>query len=88
MYRQSRFSAFTRTALRGARRHWMAISIPIAIILMLAYAIAFLIDEPLTSRSPKAAAQRGAATRMRTGVASDAARKAAHTRTRRRRTRR
>jgi uncharacterized protein DUF748 len=47
VYRQSRFSAFTRTALRGARRHWMAISIPIAIILMLAYAIAFLIDEPL-----------------------------------------
>ena len=41
-----------------------------------------------TSRSPNAAAQRGAATRMRTGVANDAARKAARTRTRRRRTRR
>jgi hypothetical protein len=41
-----------------------------------------------TSRSPKAAAQRGAATRMRMGVASEAARKAARTRTRRRRTRR
>jgi len=37
-----------------------------------------------TSRSPKAAAQRGAATRVRTGVASDAARKAARTRKRRR----
>ena len=32
--------------LRGARRHWMAI-IPIAVILILAYAIAFLIDAPL-----------------------------------------
>lgn len=41
-----------------------------------------------TSRSPKAAAQRGAATRMRTGVASEAARKAARTKQRRRRTRR
>jgi hypothetical protein len=36
-----------------------------------------------TSRSPKAAALRGAATRMRTGVASEAARKAARTRKRR-----
>src|SRR4029453_14174738 len=47
VYRQSRFSATTRTALRGARRHWMAIGIPIAVILVLADAIAFLIDEPL-----------------------------------------
>jgi hypothetical protein len=47
VYRQSRFSAITRTALRGSRRHWMAIGIPIAVILILAYAIAFLIDEPL-----------------------------------------
>ena len=47
MYSQSRFSAITHTALRGARRHWMAIGIPIAVILALAYAIAFLIDEPL-----------------------------------------
>jgi hypothetical protein len=37
-----------------------------------------------TSRSPKAAAQRGAATRMRMGIASEAARKAARTRKRRR----
>jgi hypothetical protein len=36
-----------------------------------------------TSRSPKAAARRGAATRMRTGIASEAARKAARTRKRR-----
>ena len=35
-----------------------------------------------TSRSPKAAAQRGAATRMRTGIASEAARKGARTRKR------
>ena len=47
MYSQSRFAAITHTALRGARRHWMAIGIPIAVILLLAYAIAFLIDEPL-----------------------------------------
>ena len=37
-----------------------------------------------TSRSPKAAAQRGAATRMRMGIASEAARKAARTRKRHR----
>jgi hypothetical protein len=37
-----------------------------------------------TSRSPKAAAQRGAATRTRMGIASKAARKAARTRKRRR----
>lgn len=36
-----------------------------------------------TRRSPKAAAQRGAATRVRTGIASEAARKAARTRMRR-----
>ncbi len=36
-----------------------------------------------TSRSPQAAAQRGAATRVRTGIASKAARKAARTRMRR-----
>src|SRR5438876_11807072 len=35
-----------------------------------------------TSRSPKAAAGRGAATRVRTGIASEAARKAARTRMR------
>jgi uncharacterized protein DUF6496 len=37
-----------------------------------------------TDRSPKAAAQRAAATRKRTGIAGQAARKAARTRTRRR----
>jgi Family of unknown function (DUF6496) len=37
-----------------------------------------------TNRSPEAAAQRGAATRMRMGIASEAARKAARTRKRRR----
>jgi Family of unknown function (DUF6496) len=36
-----------------------------------------------TSRSPKAAARRGAATRVRTGIASEAAQKAARTRMRR-----
>jgi hypothetical protein len=41
-------------------------------------------DRRGTSRSPKVAAQRGAATRMRLGVASEAARKAASTRKRRR----
>src|SRR4030095_4862068 len=46
MYRHSRVSAITRTALRGARRHWIAIGIPIAVILILAYSIAFLIEEP------------------------------------------
>jgi len=47
VYSQSRFSAIMPTALRGARRHWMAIGVPFAVILALGYAIAFLIDEPL-----------------------------------------
>jgi hypothetical protein len=47
VYSQSRFSSITRATLRGARRHWMAIGIPIAVILILAYAIAFLfVDTP------------------------------------------
>ncbi len=36
-----------RAGLRGARRHWMAIAIPIAVLVILAVTIAFLIDEPL-----------------------------------------
>ena len=47
MYRQSKLSTIARTGLHGARRHWMAIAIPIAILLVLAYTIASLIDEPL-----------------------------------------
>ena len=47
MYRESKLSTITSAGLRGARRHWMAIGIPIAILLVIAYTIAFLIDEPL-----------------------------------------
>lgn len=47
MYSRSRFSMIARAGLQGARRHWIAIAIPIAILLLIAYTIAFLIDEPL-----------------------------------------
>ena len=47
LYTRSKFSTITQAGLRGARRHWMAIGIPIAILLIIAYTIAFLIDEPL-----------------------------------------
>jgi hypothetical protein len=33
--------------MRGARRHWLAVGIPIAALLLVVYTIAFLIDEPL-----------------------------------------
>jgi hypothetical protein len=36
-----------RAGRRGARRHWIAITVPLAILVILAYALAFLIDEPL-----------------------------------------
>jgi hypothetical protein len=44
---RSRLSTIADAGLRGAKRHWMAIAIPIAILVILAGAIAFLIDEPL-----------------------------------------
>jgi len=47
LYTRSKFATITQAGLRGARRHWMAIGIPIAILLIIAYTIAFLIDEPL-----------------------------------------
>jgi len=43
----SKASAIGRAALRGIRRHWVVISAPIAIMLVVAYAVAFLSDEPL-----------------------------------------
>ena len=47
MYRESKLSTITSAGLRDARRHWMAIGIPIAILLVIAYTVASLIDEPL-----------------------------------------
>lgn len=47
MYTRSQFSTIAQAGVRGARRHWLAIAIPIAIVLILAYTIASLIDEPL-----------------------------------------
>jgi len=47
LYTRSKFATITQAGLRGARRHWMAIGIPIAVVLIIAYTIAFLIDEPL-----------------------------------------
>ena len=47
MYTRSKFSTIAHVGLRGVRRHWIAITIPIAIVLLLAYIVAFAIDEPL-----------------------------------------
>jgi hypothetical protein len=47
VYTRSQFSTIAQAGVRGARRHWLAIAIPIAIVLILAYAITSLIDEPL-----------------------------------------
>jgi hypothetical protein len=47
VYTRSQFSTIAQAGVRGARRHWLAIAIPIAIVLILAYTIASLIDEPL-----------------------------------------
>jgi hypothetical protein len=47
VYTRSKFSTIAHAGWRGARRHWMAIGIPIAILLLLAYVVAFAIDEPL-----------------------------------------
>jgi hypothetical protein len=47
VYRESKLSTIASAGLRGARRHWMAIGIPIAVLLLLAYTLAFLLDEPL-----------------------------------------
>jgi len=47
LYTRSKFATIMQAGLRGARRHWMAIGTPIAILLIIAYTIAFLIDEPL-----------------------------------------
>ena len=47
MYTRSWLSTVSHAGLRGARRHWIAIGVPIAILLILVYTIAFLTDEPL-----------------------------------------
>ena len=49
MYTRTMASAFGRATLRGVRRHWVAISVPIAIVLLIVYTVAFLLDhdEPL-----------------------------------------
>ena len=40
-------AAIGRAGVRGIRRHWIAITVPIALVVILAYAIAFMLDEPL-----------------------------------------
>jgi len=36
-----------RAGLRGVRHHWLAITVPLAIVLVVAYGVAVVIDEPL-----------------------------------------
>lgn len=40
-------AAIGRAGLRGIRRHWLAITVPIALVVIAAYAVAFMLDEPL-----------------------------------------
>src|SRR5262249_6869805 len=47
VYTRSRFSTIAQAGLRGARRHWMAIAIPIAALLIIVFTIAVLTDEPM-----------------------------------------
>ena len=47
MYTRSRFSTIAHAGLRGARRHWMAIGIPLAALLIIVLTVAFLVDEPM-----------------------------------------
>jgi peptidoglycan/LPS O-acetylase OafA/YrhL len=44
---RAKVSAVWRATLGGARRHWMVIGGAIALVLIVAYAVASLIDEPL-----------------------------------------
>jgi hypothetical protein len=46
MIRQ-RAAGIGRAGLRGIRRHWVIISVPIVLVVIAAYAIAFMLDEPL-----------------------------------------
>jgi Domain of Unknown Function (DUF748) len=39
--------AVWRSGVRGVRRHWLAITVPLAIVLLLAFGVAFMTDEPL-----------------------------------------
>jgi hypothetical protein len=47
VYRESKVSTIASAGLRGARRHWIAIGVPLAVLLIIAYTITFLTDEPL-----------------------------------------
>ncbi len=53
MYPISRLSTIAHAGAHAARRHWVALGAPIAIVLITAYTVAFLTDEPLPA--PEAA---------------------------------
>jgi Domain of Unknown Function (DUF748) len=40
-------SRIGRAGVRGIRRHWIAITVPIALVVIAVYVVAFMIDEPL-----------------------------------------
>jgi Domain of Unknown Function (DUF748) len=44
---RSKAAAIGRAGLRGARRHWVLITVPIVLIVIAAYVLAFMLDEPL-----------------------------------------
>ena len=44
---RGRAAAIGRAGLRGVRRHWLLISVPIALVVIAAYLVAFMLDEPL-----------------------------------------
>src|SRR4030095_7040008 len=44
---RARAAASGGAGLRGARRHWVLITVPIVLIVIAAYVLAFMLDEPL-----------------------------------------
>ena len=44
---RSKAAAIGRAGLRGARRHWVLITVPIVLLVIAAYVLAFMLDEPL-----------------------------------------
>src|SRR5262245_13410414 len=44
---RSKAAAIGRAGIRGARRHWVLITVPIVLLVIAAYVLAFMLDEPL-----------------------------------------
>ena len=56
---RSKAAAIGRAGLRGARRHWVLITVPIVLLVIAAYVLAFMLDEPLGVASTAHVGQQG-----------------------------